>query len=625
MDSPTLHNLLTVLLLTPLASAAIIACFLRRKGNLAAAVSVGAAGVIAAITLWVVCKAGPIPPSTASREWFRVGDFAVSLGFNLNPLAATMLLVVGFVAFWIHLFSLGYMADDSAKARFFGGLSIFMFSMLGIVLADNLFMVFIFWELVGFSSYCLIDHYFQKPSAAAASKKAFITNRVGDFGFLLGILGVWAAYGTTNFSELEAMSAGKAGITKETWLGLALFCGVLGKSAQMPLHVWLPDAMEGPTPVSALIHAATMVAAGVFLLARTAFLFTPDALQVIAAIGTVTALFAAFCAFGQTDIKKILAYSTLSQLGFMVAAFGVGAQVSPAIGASVAMFHLTTHAFFKALMFLGSGSVIHACHHEQEIYQMGGLAKKMPVTFLTFTIGVLAIAGTPFITAGFFSKDAILGIAFEHNKLVFAALTFGALLTVIYMFRLWIITFLGKPRSEHAEHAHESPFVMLLPLIVLAVLSVAGGYVGLYPESIGAFWKKLPEFHEIHGLLLGVTCALLIVGAGLAFTFYKPGSEKDRLEVSVPALFRLSRSKLYFDEIYGFYVARIQQPVAVFIRLLDQALIGGVCVRVLGGGIPGLLALGARQLQRGGLHAYVYWFLAGAVLFTALAFGYAAR
>ena len=383
----------------------------------------------------------------------RLGSFSISLGIKYDGLAALMLSIVGVVGLCVHVFSLGYMHDDAGKARYFGGLSIFMFSMIGIVLADNLFMMFIFWELVGFSSYFLINHWNEKKSASDAAKKAFIVNRVGDFGFLLGIILCYWMNQTVNLSELREHHV------YSRLIPLLLFCGAVGKSAQLPLQVWLPDAMEGPTPVSALIHAATMVAAGIYMLCRIHAIMVPDALTVIAWVGTLTALYAALCAVTQRDIKKVLAYSTLSQLGYMVAAFGLGS-----VGG--AMFHLTTHAFFKALLFLGSGSVIYGCHHEQDIFRMGGLRRAMPLTFWTFTIAVAAIAGLPGL-AGFFSKDAILVLAYQHNPAVFAVLAFTAILTAFYMLRLWKIVFLGAPRSEESGHAHEGGLSLTAPLVLL--------------------------------------------------------------------------------------------------------------------------------------------------------------
>src|SRR5580658_3509057 len=468
-------------ILAPLLSAALITLFLSGRGTAAAAVSTLASAIIAAGALFLAFGGGRIHPSW---EWLRFGPFAVDLGFKLDDLAALMLSIVGVVGLCVHVFSLGYMADDAAKARYFGGLSIFMFSMIGIVLADNLFMMFIFWELVGFSSYFLINHWRERQSAADAAKKAFIVNRVGDFGFLLGIILCYWANGTVS---LDALAGGRVAehAVYSRLIPLLLFCGAVGKSAQLPLQVWLPDAMEGPTPVSALIHAATMVAAGIYMLCRIDVLMVPDALTVITWVGTLTALYAALCASIQRDIKKVLAYSTLSQLGYMVAAFGLGSS-------GAAMFHLTTHAFFKALLFLGSGSVILGCHHEQDIFRMGGLRRRMPLTFWTFTIAVAAIIGVPFL-AGFFSKDAILALAYERSPAVFAVLAFTAILTAFYMLRLWKIVFLGGPRSESAEHAHEGGLSITAPLVLLAALSVLGGYRGLYRGAFDGVLLRVPE------------------------------------------------------------------------------------------------------------------------------------
>ena len=542
-----------------------------------------------------------------------------------------MLFVVSFVGFLIHVFSLGYMHDDPARGRYFGGLSIFMFSMLGIVLADNLLMIFIFWELVGFSSYLLINHWFERPSAAAASKKAFIVNRVGDFGFLLGIILCYWLNGTVNLSELATKGASGA-LVASTAIPLLLFCGAVGKSAQMPLHVWLPDAMEGPTPVSALIHAATMVAAGIYMLCRIHVLMVPDALTAIMWVGTITALYAAICAITQRDIKKVLAYSTLSQLGYMVAAFGLGSlavehdvatpgEVALAAGVGAAMFHLTTHAFFKALLFLGSGSVIHGCHHEQDIFKMGGLAKKMPVTFACFTIGVLAIIGMPGL-AGFFSKDAILYLALENNTSVFAVLTITAVLTAFYMVRMWKLTFLGAPRTESSAHAHEGGFTLWAPLVVLAILSIVGatGPLGLFPKLAGSVATLIPVAHgSAHTTILIVSLAVMIVGAGAALLFYRSDKE-DSLEQASHGFFRVLASKLWIDEAYGYYVGKIQQPFARALSFVEKIALAGFIIRGLAG-VAGQIGIGARALHVGNVHVYVYWFLIGVVLFWSYAMG----
>ena len=629
------------LLLLPLASAAVIALFLRRRHNLAAAVSVLAAAGIAALAAQLIF-ATDRTPVTGSLEWLALGPLTLKLGFLVDDLAKLMMAVVAFVGFLIHVFSLGYMRDDEAKARFFGGLSIFMFSMLGIVVADNLFMIFIFWELVGFSSYLLINHYNQKQSASDASKKAFIVNRIGDFGFLLGILWCWWQFGTTNLTELTA-TMGQGGVVVSTALPLLLSCGAVGKSAQFPLQIWLPDAMEGPTPVSALIHAATMVAAGIYMLCRINVLMTADALWWIMVIGTATAAYAALCAVVQRDIKKVLAYSTLSQLGYMVAAFGLGSHAvflppevleagnipNPpaegmvvqlaAAGAAAAMFHLTTHAFFKALLFLGAGSVIAGCHHEQDIFKMGGLWKKMPLTFATFTIGVAAIAGLPPLS-GFYSKDAILYLAFLNNKAVFGILTATAVLTSFYMVRMWKLTFFGEARSHEAEHAHETGLTMTLPLVVLAVLSVVGGYGWFFPHIAGSFAEMIPEAHgSAHTGMLLLSLGILSVGAGAALLFYKSDAT-DTLAAKSPAAFGLlERLKEGPDRFYGYYVAKVQQRFAMVLNFLDTIFVAGL--PRLGAEIVSWFGAGARLLHVGSLHGYVYWFLFGAALCWAIATG----
>ena len=623
----------TFVLLLPLVSAAVIALGLRRAGGVAALVSVLAATGIAGGAL-LLAFGGPASRFSAAHEWLRFGDFALSVGIQFDDLAALMLAIVGVVGLCVHVFSLGYMHDDGARGRYFGGLSIFMFSMLGIVLADNLFMMFIFWELVGFSSWLLINHYLQRPAAADAAKKAFIVNRVGDFGFLLGIVWCQAQFGTTNLAELAKLK--EAGAVVATAIPLLLFCGAVGKSAQLPLHVWLPDAMEGPTPVSALIHAATMVAAGIYMLCRINMLMVDDALTVIMWVGVATALYAALCAITQSDIKKVLAYSTLSQLGYMVAAFGLGSVNSTHMhgdtphtvvleaGVGAAMFHLTTHAFFKALLFLGSGAVIHACHHEQDIFRMGGLARKLPVTFMTFTIGVLAIIGMP-LFAGFFSKDAILFLAYVNNPVVFGVLAVTAVLTAFYMVRLWKIVFLGAPRSDEADHAHEGGLALTAPLVVLAGLSVIGGYEWFYENLLrGAFeeiWELVPHAQDSdHTVILATSVGVLLVGALTSFALYRP-APTDALATKSAGLFSLLVAlKNAFDRAYDYYVAKVQQRFAMLLNFIEQIFLSGVIIRGLAG-VVGLIGLGTRALHVGNANAYAYWFLLGIAVLWAFATG----
>lgn len=605
------------ILVTPLISAALIALFLRRQGNLAAGVSVAAAGILCVLSLQLIFGNGA---ESIAYKWLEIGSLRIDMGFLWNHETATMLFVVAFVGFWIHVFSLGYMNDDESKARYFGGLSIFMFSMLGIVFADNLFMIFIFWELVGFSSYMLIAHYHKTDEASNACKKAFIVNRIGDLGFVLGILVTYWSLGTASLEELQTIATQHPDKVT-TAIGLLLMCGFLGKSAQFPLHVWLPDAMAGPTPVSALIHAATMVAAGIYFLIRVQFLITADVLNTIAWLGAAMALYAGICALTQKDIKKILAYSTLSQLGFMSAAFGLGYP-------GIALFHLTTHAFFKALMFLGSGSVIYGCHHEQNIFKMGGLSKRMPITTLTFGIGVLAISGFPFLS-GFFSKDAILIAANLGNLPIFITLMIAAFLTSFYMGRLYWITFFGKPGSDHADHAKETPIVMWLPLVVLAILSIAGGYekAPFLGELFHAFNHSLDKLHHAdgydnaHKLLYILGTAAWTVGLGGSYIFYRNPNGEDHLEHRQPALFGLLRKALFFDPAYNFYVEKVQNRVADIIDVLDKLLVQGIMVRG-SAGILYVAGLFTRMLHGGNLQHYAFWVGSGLLIFGAVALGW---
>lgn len=623
------------LLAFPLLSATIIAFCFRRNGAIAAVFSVGAAALILATALHIIFRLDNFDYNT---PWIEIGPLSLDFGFLVNDLSKLMLFVVAFVGLLIHVFSLGYMKDDENKARFFGGLSIFMFSMLGLVISSSLVTLFIFWELVGFSSYMLIGFYLEKPSAAAAAKKAFIVNRVGDFGFLIGIIMIFWQFGTVDLVELkEIFDHQPEGffIPGLTAMGLFLFCGTLGKSGQMPLHVWLPDAMEGPTPVSALIHAATMVAAGIYLLCRAGFMMTEEALTVIAWVGVVTAVFAGLVAIAQRDIKKILAYSTVSQLGYMVAAFGFGSIVALANkggdhahmgeavvtgGVAAAMFHLTTHAFFKALLFLGSGSIIHACHHEQDIFKMGGLSKRMPITFYTFTIATLALTGFPFL-AGFYSKDAILAVALQASPLAFGLLVFGAFLTAFYMTRLWIITFFGEPKSENAEHAHETGLVMTVPLVVLAILALIGGKAGLYPDALSGVLAAIPHPDAAaHTTILIASLIAVFAGYLLSVVFYRFGAKEDRLEQTVAPLHGVLNKKFFFDELYNAYVAKVQQNVARVLDFAEKILLSGLIIRGAAG-VAGLIGIGLRALHVGSLHVYVYWFIGGLALFWAIAAG----
>jgi len=458
----------------------------------------------------------------------------------------------------------------------------------------------------------LIGFWFEKPSAGDAAKKAFITNRLGDFGFLFGILMVWGLLHSLNFAALEeTIKAGTLTLgAGATIAGLLIFCGAMGKSAQFPLHVWLPDAMEGPTPVSALIHAATMVAAGVYMLCRTLFLFSPEALHVIAYIGGFTALLAALMAVQQNDIKRIIAYSTLSQLGYMVMAVGLN-------GPTPAMFHLTTHAFFKALLFLAAGSVIIGMHHGQDIWQMGGLKKKMPITFWTFFIGALALCGVPPFS-GFYSKDMILAQALEEkNYLLFGVAVFVAALTTFYTFRLFFVVFLGKEKSKAASHAHESPLVVTLPLLALAVFAAVGGFIGItnyYGSQFGAAHSSLSvmeqfthPFHDIFPMLCGL--GAVIAGLVLAVMFYK-NAVSDPLPAKLGWLSRAMANRFYFDEIYEATVIRLHDFLAAVSDWIDRWIIEGACIGLVRGGTD-LTGRALRLVQTGNLQTYAFLFVFG--------------
>ncbi len=605
-----LETLPWLILFLPLLAAGVITLFTLRNKAVSATLSIGAIVTGFVFTLALI-KFGGWEARELSVNWLSIGSLNVDFGIKLDALSLMMLLVVTGVGSAIHIYSYGYMHEDPGFSRFFACLSLFTFSMLGIVLANNFLQMFIFWELVGVSSYLLIGFWFEKASAADAAKKAFLTNRLGDFGFILGILMIFTLVGSLNFSELKSGNAIAALGGAATIAGLLIFCGAVGKSAQFPLHVWLPDAMEGPTPVSALIHAATMVAAGVYMLCRVFFIFTPDALTVIAWIGGFTALLAALIAVQQNDIKRILAYSTLSQLGYMVMAVGLTA---PHAG----MFHLTTHAFFKALLFLGAGSVIHAMHHEQDIWKMGALRKKMPVTFWTFMVGTLALAGV-WPLSGFFSKDAILAAAHEHSMPLFILGVGVALLTTFYMFRLVFVTFYGAAKSHDVDHAHESPGVMVWPLRILAGLSVVAGFIGI--EALFANVLK-PGGDHPHGfvaqLLYPFQHAPVAAGSGLVafaiglFTAWKlyANAKTDPLTEKLGALSEAMKNRFYFDELYEATVIRIHNAIAAIADWIDRWIVEGFCIGLVRGGTD-LTGRALRLVQTGNLQTYAFLFVLG--------------
>jgi NADH-quinone oxidoreductase subunit L len=614
-----------VILFLPLAACALITLFTGHDRKLSGGLSIGAVVAGFVLSAIFIGANGWEPIRESSATWLAVAEFQVDFGLRFDPLSLLMMLMVTGVAGLIHIYSWGYIHDDPGFSRYFACLSLFTFSMLGIVLSNNFVQLFIFWELVGVSSYLLIGFWYERPAAADAGKKAFITNRLGDFGFLLGILTVWAAFKSLNFGVLQKAAAGPQVLgTAATGAALLIFCGAVGKSAQFPLHVWLPDAMEGPTPVSALIHAATMVAAGVYMLCRVFFLLNPPALTVISWVGGFTALLSAVIAVQQNDIKRILAYSTLSQLGFMV--LGVGLH-----GPKESMFHLTTHAFFKALLFMGAGSVIVALHHEQNIWKMGGLRKKMPVTWWTFLFGTLAIAGVvPF--SGFYSKDAILARATEqHAYGRFALGVVVAILTTFYMFRLYFVVFETLGRSEGASHAQESPTVMVIPLRTLAVLSLVGGFIGL--ENIFGLQLFSTSPPVEHAMSFGqqiiapfaqspvaATFGLLAVALGFvgAYAVYARAAV-DPLPAKLGALSRWMRDRFYLDEFYQATFIRLHDFLAAVAAWIDRWIIAGLGVQGVHGTTE-LLGRTLRQLQTGNLQTYAFLFAiaVGLLLFFVL-------
>jgi NADH-quinone oxidoreductase subunit L len=613
-----------LVLFLPLLAAAVITLFTLRCRATSALLSIGAIVTGFVLTIVFIANNGWTPtPSELTTNWLSIGNLNIDFGLKLDRLSLMMMLIVTGVGGAIHIYSFGYMRGGPGWSRFFACMSLFTFSMLGVVLANNFIQLFIFWELVGVSSYLLIGFWFEKPSAADAAKKAFFTNRLGDFGFLLGILVVWTALGSLNFSTLQqTLAANPVALgTLASIAGLLIFCGAVGKSAQFPLHVWLPDAMEGPTPVSALIHAATMVAAGVYMLCRIIFLLDPTALQVIAWVGGFTALLTALIAIQQNDIKRILAYSTLSQLGYMVMAVGLA-------GPTPAMFHLTTHAFFKALLFLGAGSVIHALHEEQDIWKMGGLCRKMGITFWTFLIGTLALSGVPPFS-GFYSKDSILAQALEQrNYPLFALGVVVAGLTTFYMFRLFYVAFVGGPKTEVAKHAHESPAVMTGPLIVLAVFAVIGGVIPISDiylaqfspgESGASLAQRIvePFAHSPIGALIGI--AFVAAGFFAARALYQ-NATNDPLPAKLGGFATAMKNRFYFDEIYEATFIRAHDFIAAVMDWIDRWLVDWACIGLVRGGTD-FSGRALRLMQTGNLQTYAFLFALGVAVVLWLVLG----
>jgi NADH-quinone oxidoreductase subunit L len=581
------------ILLLPLGAAAVIVLFTDSWPKLSSFISVAAVLASFGMSCVVFVSADVHPPELTWIDLKPV--LSVPLGIVLDDLAKTMLLLVTGVGAVIHVYSLGYMREDSSKSRYFAALSFFMFSMLGVVVANNFVMMFIFWELVGLSSYLLIGHWFERDSAAEAAKKAFLTNRIGDFGFMVGILMAWVATGSVVFSEMNQQLARITSYPDYLTIAvLLIFCGAVGKSAQFPLHVWLPDAMEGPTPISALIHAATMVAAGVYMLVRVGFLIQASgpALWVISWIGTITALMAALIATQQNDIKRILAYSTLSQLGYMIMAVGLASG-------QAAMFHLFTHAFFKALLFLGAGSIIVMLHHEQNIWKMGGLAGRLGITFLTFLLGTFALIGLPPFS-GFFSKDAILALAYEKDRTIFWLALSTAFLTAFYMLRLVVVVFFGKPRSERARLGQEAPWVMIGPLILLAIPAFVSGF-----GFVARIFVQLPAEKETDWLVPGLALGAALSGAIVAIALYR-NRQTDPLDLA------LLRHKFYFDELYRFLIRAMQELLARLSAFIDRWILDGAAIRGAGATTWGLGSV-LRLFQVGNIQGYAFLFGLGIV------------
>jgi NADH-quinone oxidoreductase subunit L len=663
---------LWVIPLLPLAGAAINGFFGRRASRKAVStIALVFCGAAFAMALYVAARFSSLhlPYQEVIAPWIRAGNFGVDFAFYLDQLSLVMLLVVTGVGFLIHIYSVGYMWDDPGYYRFFSYLNLFMFFMLTLVLANNYLLMFIGWEGVGLASYLLIGFFFLRDSAAAAGKKAFIVNRIGDFGFLIALFLLIKHFGSLNFEELfksiSVLPAETAGAGLLTSIALLLMVGAAGKSAQIPLYVWLPDAMEGPTPVSALIHAATMVTAGVYMVARSHVIFdrAPTALMAVAIIGTLTALFAATIGIAQTDIKKVLAYSTISQLGYMFMACGVAAY-------SAGIFHLVTHAFFKGLLFLGAGSVIHAVGGEQDMRHMGGLRTKIPWTFWTVTMATFAISGFPPF-AGFFSKDAILWRAYSspYGSWVYWAIgLFTAFLTAFYMFRLWFLTFFGKYRGAEEVHSHaeasghganlggeehghggirESPPIMLAPLVILAVLSVVGGWIG-WPTALGGsnYFDKFLEpalhvtapgasagevsesaqtqatEHSEQGGKEVIFSTISVVAAGfglmLAWLLYHRRPElPPRIADRLNGLYHAVVNKYYVDE---FYAAIFVKPlIEGSSRILWQGVDQGLIDSSINSSADSAREFSdaARHMQSGNLRSYAGWIAAGAAVVIA--------
>jgi len=624
--------------LLPLAGAVILLLFGKRLAKVAGYLATVLVAASFAVSLSVLSGLAKLPGEQrlVVRHlfgWMAAGNFRVSVDFRIDPLSVVMILVVTGVGSLIHWYAIGYMAHDEHKGRFFAYLNLFVFSMLLLVLAGNFLVMYAGWELVGLCSYLLISFYFFRPSAAAAGKKAFLVTRIGDLGMFIGLFAISHVFGSLDFGTVFGAAAQHpAPHLWATAIPLLLFCGAVGKSAQIPLYVWLPDAMEGPTPVSALIHAATMVTAGVYLVARAHVLFEASHVAGVAvtAIGVATALYAATMALTEDDIKRVLAYSTISQLGYMFVGVGVGALFASAEAYESGIFHLVTHAFFKALLFLAAGSVMHAMHETTDMKQMGGLFKKLPVTGTVFIIGGLALSGIPPF-AGFFSKDAVLGQAWVNGeKLVWVVGLLAALLTAFYVGRQIFLTFFGGSRVPPEIHPHESPRTLTIPLMVLAALAAVGGFLGLGEGSSVLYRWLDPVFARPAGLLLPagigppgvlslVAVAAGLLGLALAYGFYlAPGAAERRQRITTPLapIRTVLKRKYYVDELYGAVIVRPALALANFAAAFDAHVIDGAVM-----GVGKLVGAGSellRRTQSGLVRRYVMTMLGGIVLLVAI-------
>jgi len=587
----------------PLAAFALLTAFGRSLRTTGAWVAIAASlGSLVLALLIAGERLAGAEDYSQSYDWLAFGTATLSVGIDVTNLTSLMMVVVTLVGFLVNVYSYGYMRDDERLIVFYAYVQLFLASMLGLVLADNLLMLYIFWELVGVCSFLLIGFWYYKPEARDAAKKAFIVTRVGDLGLLIAVLLLfWYMPGhALDFSSIGNVfgndsGAISAGIT--TLIALLIFLGAVGKSGQFPLHVWLPDAMEGPTPISALIHAATMVAAGVFLVARTYPIFeaSPEAMTTVAVIGAFTAIFAATIALAQNDIKRVLAYSTVSQLGYMMLGLGVGSVVA-------GMFHLFTHAFFKALLFLAAGSVIHAVH-TQDIREMGGLAGRMKTTAWTFGIGALALAGIPPL-AGFWSKDAILAAALDQNPLLFVVGAVTAFLTALYMSRLFYMVFAGKPKDGSHAHAHESPAVMTVPLVVLAALSVVAGFVETPWYGWFGEWLTGESAHHAGYLAMIVATAAGLLGLYLGWLIWQKGTVDGKaLAARMPGLVRVLERKYYIDEFYDLVFVRSLRRLGYVLRAIDGLVVDGA-VRLVAATAQAVGRLNTR-MQSGQLQGYL--------------------